>query len=153
MAFDFINRHNHFNALLDLFNETAKDYADELGEVAYEYAVDEAQRLTDSHIETMRKYVHLDDTKIDGNFANIREDWDTIPTFVKSEVSPFGRFDDMVKSMDEETISKEDLDKVQQWCEDWFFTAFGTYNLKYNFGSTLGELIAENEYMNEQNGI
>lgn len=151
MAFDFINRDKHYNGLLELLKETAKNYENELGETAFEYAEEYANQLADKDVADMQKYVHQSDTKMFGNFANIREDWDTIPTFVKSEVEPFGKFDDMVKSMDDETISEEDLAKVQQWCEDWFYTAFGTYNLQYNFGTMLGEIVADNEYMEERN--
>lgn len=138
MEYTFLNEQKHYETLLSIFMDVVKNYDDP---TEYEwYAEDEAERLASSHVKDMEEYVHMSDTKLYGNFANIREDWDYIPDFVKSEVKPWGRFDDVVKSIDDKTISEEDLAKFQQWCEDWFFTAFGTYNLEYNFATDLGEL-------------
>lgn len=134
---EFINFDVMYEMLVDLYNEALSpsercDYVD----IIESYAEHTANGI----VRDMRKYVHQDDTKIFGNFANIREDWDYIPDFVKSKVKPFGKFDDMVKSVDDGTISDEDLAKVQEWCFAWFFTAFGTYNLKYNFLTMLSDI-------------
>lgn len=138
MEYTFLNEQKHYETLLSIFMDVVKNYDDP---TEYEwYAEQEAESLAASHVKDMAEYVHMSDTKLLGNFANIREDWDYIPDFVKSEVKPWGRFDDVVKSIDDKTISEEDLAKFQQWCEDWFFTAFGTYNLEYNFATDLGEL-------------
>lgn len=138
MEYTFLNEQKHYETLLSIFMDVLENHDDS---TEYEwFAEQEAESLAASHVKDMDKYVHQSDTKIWGNFANIREDWDYIPDFVKSEVKPWGRFDDVVKSIDDKTISEEDLVKFQQWCEDWFFTAFGTYNLEYNFGTDLGEL-------------
>ena len=138
MEYTFLNEQKHYETLLSIFMGVLKNSDDP---TEYEwFAEQESESLAASHVKDMAKYVHQSDTKIWGNFANIREDWDYIPDFVLSEVKPWGRFDDVVKSIDDKTISEEDLAKFQQWCEDWFFTAFGTYNLEYNFGTDLGEL-------------
>lgn len=138
MEYTFLNEQKHYETLLSIFMDVVKNYDDP---TEYEwFAEQEAESLAASHVKDMAEYVHMSDTKLLGNFANIREDWDYIPDFVKSEVKPWGRFDDVVKSIDDKTISEEDLAKFQEWCSDWFFTAFGTYNLEYNFGNDLGEL-------------
>lgn len=149
MAYDFLNKEKHCQALLECYKEVINDYGDlAMGEdTAMEFAADAAERLTDSHLKSMVAYSHQVDTKMMGNFANIKDDWDYIPEFVKSEVTPWGRFDDVVKSLDDETISQADLEKFQTWCEDWFWTAFGTYNLKYNFATWLGDV--DDEYRRE----
>jgi len=138
MDYTFLNEQKHYEAILSIFKGVLKNSDDP---TEYEwFAEEEAERIAASDVKDMEKYVHMSDTKLFGNFANIREDWDYIPDFVGSEVKPWGRFDDVVKSIDDKTISEEDLAKFQEWCSDWFFTAFGTYNLKYNFATDLGEL-------------
>ena len=141
MEYTFINEQKHYETLLSIFMEVLEDH----GDTDYEwFAEDEAERLAASHVESMKDYVHQRDTKIYGNFCDIRDDWNR-PGFVHSEIEPWGRFDDVVKSIDEKTISEQDLEKFQQWCEDWFFTAFGTYNLEYNFATDLSEIAYRDE--------
>lgn len=151
MGYDFLNEEKHYQAIMECYKEVINEFGDDLAmgeDTAVEFAEEEAERLTESHIRSMSAYVHQSDTKMMGNFADIREDWDYIPTFVKSEVTPWGRFDDVVKSIDDETISDEDLEKFQTWCEDWFWTAFGSYNIKYNFGTWLADIA--DEYRREE---
>lgn len=137
MEYTFLNEQKHYEMLLAIFMGVLEDHE----ATDYEwFAEQEAESLAASHVKDMAKYVHQSDTKIWGNFANIREDWDYIPDFVRSEVKPWGRFDDVVKSIDDKTISEEDLAKFQEWCSDWFFTAFGTRNLEYNFATDISEI-------------
>lgn len=144
MAYDLLNKEKHYAALLEELSDEAKNYYDDLGEdTASGLAEEEADRLADSHVKTMQTYGHDKDTSQWGNFANIREDWNN--NFVRSEVEPWGDYDAMVKSMDEETISDEDKAKVQQWVEDWYWQAYGTRWLRYNFAETLGNLAYEAE--------
>ena len=130
MEYTFLNEQKHYDTLFEIFMGEVKncEYPDDYEWFAEEYA----EQLTERHIEQMDKYVHKSDTKIWGNFCNIREDWN-YPGFVHSTVEPWG-----------------DLSKFQQWCEDWFYTAFGTYNLKYNFGTDLGEVIYSDERERER---
>ncbi len=147
MEYTFLNEQKHYDNLLEIFMGEVKNcnYPNDYDWFAEEYA----EQLTEKDIEDMNKYVHKSDTKIWGNFCDIRYDWN-YPGFVHSEVEPWGDFDEVVKSIDNKTISEEDLSKFQQWCEDWFYTAFGTYNLKYNFGTDLGEVIYSNERERER---
>lgn len=117
--------------------DNAEDFESEIEE----YASINAQSIC----EDMRKYVHQKDTRMDGNFCNIREDWEETPDFIGSEVKPWGKFSDVVKSIDDETISDEDLEKFQKWCLDWFFRAFGTWGLCYNFQTLISEIEYERE--------
>jgi len=103
---------------------------------------DEAFRLSNNFCRDMRTYCQMIDTHIAGNFCDIRNDWNHCPEFIPSDVKPWGRFDDVVSSIVNGTISDEDLAKFQQWAEDWFFTAFGTYGIAYNFQN----LVAAVEY-------
>ena len=139
---DFINQDDMYECIKNIYidaldDEEVSKYENEI-ECYAEIAAQDA-------VESMRKYVHRKDTRMDGNFCNIREDWEDTPEFIGSEVQPWGKFDDMVKSMDDETISDEDCKKVQTWCRDWYFCAFGTCGLKYNFQSNISELEYEEE--------
>ena len=140
---DFLNYDSMYecikNIYIDALNEDEVSKYEDVIEYHAEYAAQNA-------VESMRKYVHRKDTRMDGNFCNIREDWEDTPEFIGSEVQPWGKFDDMVKSMDDDTISDEDCKQVQTWCMDWYFRAFGTFGLKYNFQSYISELEYEEEH-------
>ena len=123
-----------FNKLFDSFAELFLDELSEEDKDRYEDVVEQyAWHVAANVVDEMNEYVHMNDTRMMGNFANIREDWNVTKDFVKSEVEPWGDFDEVVKSIDNNTISKEDLKKFQTWAEDWFYTAFGTWGLVYNF--------------------
>lgn len=135
---DFLNYDNVYETFLNLFKEVAEDYKYDFSEECEFYAEITAMET----LESMKKYVHRKDTRMVGNFCNIREDWEITFDFIGSEVKPWGKFDDVIKSIDDETISDEYLKKFQIWAFDWFFRAFGTFGLKYNFG----EYLSEKEY-------
>lgn len=118
------------------------DDADTYEDIIEEFAYHNAEQICDD----MRTYVHRKDTRMTGNFCNIREDWEETPDFIGSEVKPWGKFDEVVKSIDEDTISEEDLKKFQQWALDWFFRAFGTFNICYNFQTLVSDLEYEKEH-------
>lgn len=145
MEYAFIDKDGMERDVLAILKGTLSDFGLDGDEYYSELADEEARRLALSFSESMEKYCHMADTRMIGNFANIREDWDRIPGFVKSDVKPWGRFDDIVRSIDDRTIGAEDLEKFQQWANDWFFTAFGTWAICYNFGSLVSELEYEKE--------
>ena len=146
MEREFLNRDDVFETFKNLFEEVIKDFGYEDHEFLYEFAEEEAFRASEETLSSMRKYVHKKDTRMIGNFCNIREDWEDTPEFIGSEIIPWGNFDDVIKSIDDGTISDEDLKKFQTWALDWFFRAFGTWGLKYNFGNDIAELIYDYEH-------
>ena len=129
--------------LLNLYKEClGEEDAQKYESTIEEFANINAQTI----VEDMNRYVHRKSTKIDGNFCNISEDWEYCPDFIGSEVKPWGKFSDVVKSIDDETISDEDLAKFQQWAKDWFFRAFGTWGLCYNLQTLISEMEWEEEH-------
>ena len=139
---EFINFEDMEQTLLDLYKNCLDDENTQKYEsIIEEYANINAQTIVDD----MNRYVHQKDTKIIGNFCNIREDWEVTPDFIGSDVKPWGKFSDVVKSIDNGTISEEDLKKFQQWAKDWFFRAFGTWGLCYNFQTLISEMEWEEE--------
>lgn len=144
MRKDFLNYDNVYETFLNLFKEVIENYGMDYGMWESEtemYAENSAMET----LESMKRYVHQKSTRMDGNFCNIREDWEYTPEFIGSEIIPWGKFDDVIKSIDDDTISDEDLEKFQTWAFDWFFRAFGTWGLKYNFGTWISELEYERE--------
>ena len=145
---DFLNYDDVFETFLNLCKDKLKSFGIDYGKyenVSEEYAHDSAiETLSD-----MKKYVHKKDTRMIGNFCNIREDWEYCHEFIGSEIQPWGKFDDVIKSIDDETISDEDLKKFQTWALDWYFRAFGTFGFTYNFGDYISELEYEEEMEKE----
>jgi hypothetical protein len=140
---EFINFEDMEQTLLNLY----KKCLDENDAAKYESTIEEYAHINaESICEDMNRYVHRKDTRMDGNFCNIREDWEETYDFIGSEVKPWGKFDDVIKSIDNKTISDEDLKKFQTWCKDWFFRAFGTWGLCYNFQELISEMEWEEEH-------
>lgn len=136
---EFLDLDSMFHTLKEILTEEAGDNAAEYEDIIEDYAY----HLAESFVRDMRKYVHQKDTKLIGNFSNIRLDWDY--ALENREIKPWGKFDDVVKSVDDGTISDADLKKLQTWCSDWFFHAFGTWGITYNFNSFIAELEEEEE--------
>lgn len=132
---EFLNYQQVYAFLVDVFTE-ARNACYVLHDTYEDFIEDEARRNAENIISDMDKYIHLPDKTIYGNFNKIDRDWNS-----KHEQS----FDDMVKSVDDETISEQELDYVQNWCFDWFLDTFGTYGLKYNFTNTICEFEADYE--------
>lgn len=148
MKKEFLNFENVYETFLNLFKDELKSWGDDYEQ--YECETEEyALCMAESTVDDMRKYVHRKNTRMDGNFCNIREDWEITPGFIGSEVKPWGKFDDVVKSIEDGTISDEDLEKFQTWAFDWFFRAFGTYGLTYNFGEFISNIEYEREHEKE----
>jgi len=140
---EFLNKDNVYESVLNVCKDALADDYQQWESIAEDFAYFRAESIVDD----MRKYVHLKNTRMIGNFANIREDWDYIKDFVRSEVEPFGKFDDVIESIDNATISEEDLAKFQEWCLDWYYTAFGTFGIKYEIQS----IVADMEYEEAEN--
>lgn len=139
---EFLNQEKMYDAILEIYKDALSDEEKEKYE---DFAEEYAEITVRETLDNMRTYVHKNDTKLYGNFCNIREDWEITKDFVKSDVAPWGKFSDIVASIDDGSISDEDLAKFQIWCQDWFFTAFGTFNLRYNFETLISDLEYEEE--------
>lgn len=76
--------------------------------------------------EDMKKYLHMSNHHMVGNFANVELDYD-------------GDFQGMVKRLDSAEDS-EQAGKDREFLAGWFFGAVGTFGIKYNFSNDLQEL-------------
>ncbi len=94
--------------------------------------------------EEMKKYLHMDSHRMCGNFADIERDYPRYRTGVwwSSEYAGndyFDLFPEMVKRLDAAEDS-ELADDDREYLSQWYFSAFGTYNIQYNFANDLEEL-------------
>ena len=103
----------------------------------------------------MKKYLHLPDQHMDGNFADLSMDYPKhrTGTFWVSEYDGpvadyFNLYPQMVARLDaaeDSELANED----RAYLEEWYFKAFGTYNIKYNFSNELEEInsMMEEDYV------
>ena len=137
----YIDYENMFATVLNLYKEAVDDevysrYEEEAEECAHNVVLET--------VNSMQKYVHLKDHDMCGNFANIELDWNYGKMHF-SDVIPFCSFSEMVAGMDNDTLSDAQVKDVQTWCIDWFFYAFGTFGITYNFQSWISDLEYERE--------
>lgn len=103
----------------------------------------------------MKKYLHLPDQHIDGNFANLYEDYHKhrTGTFWVSEYDgPVAEYFNMYPQMVARLDAAEDSEQANDdraYLEEWYFKAFGTYNIQYNFSNELEEIhsMMEEDYV------
>lgn len=108
------------------------------------YIHNEAFRFALYANKEMKKYLHKDSQHMDGNFANLYEDYPKHVTGVRwaSDYEGDDYYDfypQMVARLDSAEDS-EQASKDRAYLEEWYFKAFGTYNIKYNFSNELGEI-------------
>ena len=92
----------------------------------------------------MKKYLHLDDQHMDGNFADLSMDYPKHITGVwwASDYDGDDYYDlypQMVARLDAAEDS-EQANEDRAYLEEWYFKAFGTYNIQYNFSNDLEEI-------------
>lgn len=105
--------------------------------------------------EDMKRYLHMDNHRMDGNFANIAEDYPYYRTGTYwAHESKIGSdeyhllFPRMVERLD----AAEDSDRAnddREYLSSWFFFAFGTFGITYNFDNDLAELHYDMEEYHE----
>lgn len=108
------------------------------------YIHNEAFRFALYANKEMKKYLHKDSQHMDGNFANLYEDYPKHVTGVRwaSDYDGDDYYDfypQMVARLDAAEDS-EQANKDRAYLEEWYFKAFGTYNIKYNFSNELEEI-------------
>ena len=148
---DYIGVDSFAKTIEELYRECLEDYdnAEEMEElIADYYGVDDIKSLawefTYEANRNMKKYLHAKDHHMDGNFANIENDYPAHITGTRwsSEYDGddyFDLFPQMVARLDSAEDSKQ-ADEDRAYLEEWYFFAFGTYNIKYNFSNDLAEI-------------
>ena len=147
---DYISVRNFAKAIETLYRECLEDY--ENSEDIEEYLADfegfNVQSLawdfTMKANRDMKKYLHMQNHRMEGNFANIEDDYPAHITGTRwsSEYAGddyFRLFPQMVARLDAAEDSKQ-ADEDRMYLMDWFFDAFGTFGIKYNFQGFLSDI-------------
>lgn len=127
-----------FDDAEDLEEYIADVFENNIQSLAWEFTL-EANR-------EMKKYLHLPDQHMNGNFADLSMDYPKhrTGTFWVSEYDGpvaeyFNLYPQMVAILDAAEDS-EQANEDRAYLEEWYFEAFGTYNIKYNFSNELEEV-------------
>ena len=103
----------------------------------------------------MKKYLHLPDQHMNGNFSDLSMDYPKhrTGTFWVSEYDgPVAEYFNLYPQMVARLDAAEDSEQANEdraYIEEWYFEAFGTYNIKYNFSNELEEIhsMMEEDYV------
>lgn len=159
---DYIGVESFAKTIEELYRECLENFDD--AEDLEEYIADIFEKniqslaweFTHKVNREMKKYLHLNDQRMDGNFANLYNDYPrhVTGTFWATDYDGDDYYDlypAMVARLDAAEDS-EQANKDREYLEEWYFKAFGTYNIKYNFGNYLEEVhsMMEDDYDWEQ---
>ena len=147
---DYIGVESFSKVIENLYNECLENFddADELREYIADCCgktiQDLAREFTLEANREMKKYLHLPDQHMDGNFANLCRDYPEHITGTRwvSDYEGDDYFDlypQMVARLDAAEDS-EQANEDRAYLEEWYFKAFGTYNIEYNFSNDLEEI-------------
>ena len=147
---DYIGVESFAKTIENLYRECLENFdnAEEMEEYIADLYGKNIQSLAwDFTLETnrdMKKYLHMDNHNMDGNFADIENDYPAhiTGTYWSSEYAGndyFCLFPQMVARLDAAEDS-EQANEDRAYLEEWYFKAFGTYNIKYNFSNDLEEI-------------
>lgn len=120
-------------SLNELFGNKIAEMDLKYVEVAEDAMEEYVPLIVESITKDMNKYMHQKDTSICGNFCDLRFNYAR-----ECELNRKYNYDELLEKLDTEVIAddfKEDYDIFMNWLAGWFFEAFGTYNLCYNFSN------------------
>lgn len=147
---DYIGCESFAKVIENLYDECLENFddADDLQEHIADCCGKTIQNLAwDFTLEAnreMKKYLHLNDQRMNGNFADLSMDYPKHRTGVWWATDYDGDdyydlYPAMVARLDAAEDS-EQADKDREFLEEWYFKAFGTYNIKYDFSNGLEEI-------------
>lgn len=152
---DYIGMESFAKTIEKLYRECLEDYdnAEEMEEYIADFFGMNIQSLARDFSlkinKEMKKYLHLNDQHIIGNFANLYEDYPEHITGVRIydyEGDDFRDFYPQMVARLDDAEDSEQADEDRTYLREWFFGAFGTYDIKYNFSNDLDEIL----YMMEE---
>jgi len=132
MEYYFINVDDFCECVINALKEEGQSFLDYYTNIDSEGVMDlceeEGSRLAYNWANEFRSYCNQEDTKIYGNFNNIK--WDYELEFKGK------RYEDILAKLNAE-IDDEETKEFKDWAVSWFFETFGTFGMKYNFSDTL----------------
>lgn len=147
---DYIGVASFAKTIEELYRECLEEFddAEDLEEFIADCSGESIQPLacdfTRKANKEMKKYLHLDDQHMGGNFANLYKDYPRHITGVWWALDYdgddyFDLYPQMVARLDAAEDS-EQANEDRAYLEEWYFKAFGTYNIEYNFSNDLEEI-------------
>ena len=143
---------NLYRECLEEFDD-AEDLEEYIADVFEKNILSLAWEFTLKVNREMKKYLHLNDQRMNGNFADLSMDYPKHRTGVWWATDYDGDdyydlYPAMVARLDAAEDS-EQADKDREYLEEWYFKAFGTYNIQYNFSNELEEIhsMMEEDYV------
>ena len=127
------------------WDETAGDYVQYMKDSAPDYIDDYVDMVVEDAVKSFNKLVHRDDTSMFGNFKDIRYDWEGFHNELPHGCT-LREVVEMIDAGEENEITKE----FKDWAVDWYFEAFGTYNLKYKWSEFMEEVSDDYEYQQDR---
>ena len=107
---------------------------------ADDYIDDYVDMVVEDAVKSFNKLVHRDDTSMFGNFKDIRYDWEGFHNELPHGCT-LREVVELIEAGEENEITKE----FKDWAVDWYFEAFGTYNLKYKWTNFMEEITYDEE--------
>lgn len=147
---DYISVRNFAKAIEALYRECLEDYdnSEDIEEYLADFEGFNIQSLawdfTMKANREMKKYLHMQNHRMEGNFANIEDDYPAHITGTRwsSEYAGddyFRLFPQMVARLDAAEGSKQAAED-RTYLMEWYFEAFGTFGIKYNFQGFLSDI-------------
>lgn len=138
MEYYFINVDDFCECVINALKEEGQSFLDHYTNIDSEWVMDlceeEGSRLAYNWANDFRSYCNQKDTKIYGNFNNIK--WDYELEFKGK------RYENILAKLNAE-IDDEETKEFKDWAVTWFFETFGTFGMKYNFSSELDCMFEE----------
>lgn len=141
---NYLNMGEFTKRVYNVYKNVLSEYGNELTEHVNDlYETDDfallcAENLAEVANRDMCNYLHAETQRIPGNFRNARYDLDE--NLAKSS----RMFDQMVARLDA-GYSDQETENYRTWPTNWYFDAFGTCGIAYNFQEELNEYAYELE--------
>ena len=149
MEKDFINRESLINEIKKVYMEKAEEwnrYFDNSFDEEYlaEICEEEALIVGNKNADDFNKYFLSKSYHMYGNFADLKVNWELdVERNRIPEQFCVKYFNDVFNGLVDGSLGEEFEKFFKDWAVGWFFYAFGTYNLSYNFGYELDAIFYE----------
>lgn len=144
---EYLNMDSMKSTIREIYDAQIESYKDEPYFECTIYAdedivEDEVERMAERLNADMKRYLHMDNHRIAGNFNNVEQDYIYI-----EERGDHKDFRDMIQRLDD-GVDDERTNEDRDWLTSWFWETFGTWAIGYNLSTAIGEelYVAEREY-------
>ena len=138
---EFLNVERFRKEIREVLDEATNSWEEGyMKDCAADYIDDYVEMIVEDAIESFNKLVHKDDTSMSGNFKDIRYDWEGFHNELPHGCT-LREVVEMIDAGEDNEFTKE----FKDWAVDWYFEAFGTYNLTYKWTEFMEEATYDEE--------